>query len=308
MYNKRKNISIVLVLLFITIVAGVFIGKKYYSQKSLTVNINKIATEKSKETVDVENKIIEKPEVVTKIESVESTTVVRDINLKYNDKGIPIVMYHSIGYEKGNIARVTKENFKEQMKYLKDNGYATLTLNDAYDFFINNKPVPEKSIVLTFDDGYMDNYVEALPILKEFGLKATIFVITDLVDKDPNYMTISQLKEMQSQGIEIESHTVYHEHLKQLSYEKQVTTLKGSKEFLEKVLNKKIKYVAYPYGEYSQETLKVVQEVGYTLAVTTAGRWSDKADGILTLDRVFISGAASLDTFIERITNFNYDF
>jgi peptidoglycan/xylan/chitin deacetylase (PgdA/CDA1 family) len=303
MNTKRKNISILVVLLFITMSVGTSISKQYNAQKALTVNSNEIETEKAKESV-----AIVKPEDENKIENIEPSAMVKDLDLKHNDKGIPIVMYHSIGYEEGNPARVTKENFREQMKYLKDNDYITLTLNDAYDFFVNNKPVPEKSIVITFDDGYVDNYIDAFPILKEFGFKATIFVITDLVDKDPSYMTSSQLKEMQANEIDIESHTVYHEHLKELSYEKVVQTLKKSKDFLEQTLNKQIKYLAYPYGEYSKETLKAVAEVGYTLAVTTDGRWSDKADGILTLDRVFISGAAKLDVFIERITNINYKF
>jgi len=82
------------------------------------------------------------------------------------DKGLPVLMYHSIGYEKGNTVRLPKEKFKEQMHYLKNNDYITLSLNEAYDFFVSNKPIPEKALVLTFDDGYLDNYTEALPILK----------------------------------------------------------------------------------------------------------------------------------------------
>ncbi|MCJ7688550.1 MAG: polysaccharide deacetylase family protein [Clostridiaceae bacterium] len=242
------------------------------------------------------------------IQSTDAVTLVNNSKVKYNNKGIPVLMYHAIGYEKGNTVRVPKENFKEQMKYLKDNGYVTLTLDEAYDFFASNKPIPEKSVVLTFDDGYVDNYVEALPILKEFGFKATFFIITGAVDKSKSYMNIEQLKEMESSGMDIQSHTVHHKNLKELSYEKQLETLKESKNFLEKTLNKRIKYFAYPYGEYSKESLKAVKEAGYTMAFATAGRWSDKSDGILTLDRVFISGSANLDVFIDRISNPNYKF
>ncbi|WP_291643702.1 polysaccharide deacetylase family protein [Clostridium sp.] len=241
-------------------------------------------------------------------QSTDAITLVDELKIKHNDKGIPVLMYHSIGYKKGNTLMLPKENFREQMKYLKDNGYVTLTLDETYVFFENNKPVPEKSVVLTFDDGYVDNYVDALPILKKFGFKATIFVITGEVDKSKSYMNVEQLKEMEASGMDIQSHTVHHDHLAKLSYQKQLETLKESKDFLEKALNKKIKYFAYPYGEYSKESLKAVKEAGYTMAFTTAGRWSDKADGILTLDRVFISGSANLDVFIDRITNPNYKF
>ena len=246
--------------------------------------------------------------IQNKAEATEAITSISKLNLKHNDKGLPVLMYHSIGYEKGNTVRLPKEKFKEQMHYLKDNDYVTLSLNEAYDFFVSNKPIPEKALVLTFDDGYLDNYTEAFPILKELNFKATIFVITDLIDKTPGYLNIEQLKELQANEIDIQSHTVHHEHLKQLSYDTQMKTLKDSKDFLQKTLSKKIQYLAYPYGEYSEATLKAVKESGYKMAFSTAGRWSDKTDGILTLDRVFISGNASLDVFIERITNANYEF
>ena len=301
--NKgRHNLILVISLLSITIVAGYFIDSWYNQKNTIMLKNTTTITDKVKEVAVLENESQIKQETLPKTEDI------KPINVKHNDKGIPILMYHSIGFEQGNLAKVTKDNFKEQMKYLKDNGYVTLTLNDAYDFFISNKPVPEKSIVLTFDDGYEDNYVEVLPIIKEFKFKATIFVITDLVDKNPDYMTSVQLKEMQDNGFDIESHTTNHENLKESSYEKQVKSLQDSKASLEKTLGKKIEYLAYPYGEYSNETLNAVTQVGYKMAVGTAGRWSDKGDGILTLDRVFISGAASLDIFIERITNPNYKF
>lgn len=311
MKDKRKIIVLVVgILVCLSITSGYFIGRKYYHNSSLAeknsnivndINVAPIAKDETLKKQEIE--------LITEIaETKETTTLVDELKIKRSDKGIPVLMYHAIGYENGNAARVPKENFKEQMKYLKDNGYKTLTLDEAYDFFANNKPVPEKSVVLTFDDGYVDNYVEALPILKDFGFRATIFVITDLVDKSENYMNLEQLKVMEASGIDIQSHTVHHDHLAQLSYEKQLETLKGSKNFLEKALNKKIKYFAYPYGEYSKDSLKAIKDAGYTMAFATAGRWSDKADGILTLDRVFISGTANLDIFIDRITNPNYKF
>ena len=301
--NKgRHNLILVISLLSITIVAGYFIDSWYNQKNTIMLKNTTTITDKVKEVAVLENESQIKQETLPKTEDI------KPINVKHNDKGIPILMYHSIGFEQGNVARVTKENFKEQMKYLKDNGYVTLTLNDAYEFFINNKQVPEKSVVLTFDDGYVDNYIEALPILKEFKFKATIFVITNLVDKNPDYMTSVQLKEMQANGFDIQSHTTNHENLKGLSYEKQIKSMQDSKTSLEKILDKKIEYLAYPNGEYSRETLNALTQVGYKMAVGTAGRWSDKGDGILTLDRVFISGTASLDIFKERITNPNYNF
>ena len=309
MKDKRKIIIIVVVFLVcMSVVTGYFIGRNYNQQSQLTQKNDSIIKDDTKTTKVFENESPNQQDNKNKILIEEDNTLVDKLNIKHNDKGIPVLMYHAIGYEKGNNARVPKEKFKAQMKYLKDNSYSTLTLDEAYDFFIKDKPVPEKAVVLTFDDGYVDNYSEALPILRELGFKATIFVITDVVDKSPGYMKLEQLKEMQASGMDIQSHTVYHDNLTKLSYEKQVKTLKESKQFLESALSKKIQYFAYPYGVYSKETLTAVKEAGYTMAFTTAGRWSDKVDGVLTLDRVFISGSANLDVFIERITNPNYKF
>lgn len=226
---------------------------------------------------------------------------------KLNNTGIPVLMYHSVMYEKGNDLRIPKEKFYEEMKYLKDNGYITLTFDDLYDFLINNKPVPEKSIVITFDDGYVDNYTNAYPVLKELGFKATIFMITCTVDTDSSYLTSSELKELEANGIEIEGHTVKHDELNKLKYDAQLKTLKDSKKFLDDLLGKDVKYMAYPFGKYNEDTIKAAKEAGYKMAFTTMGGWSNKSDGIMTLNRVYISSSASMEDFKYRITHPNYN-
>lgn len=220
---------------------------------------------------------------------------------------IPILMYHSIAYEKDNILRVPKEIFEKQMKFIKDSGYTTLSLNELYNFMQNDTPVSKKSVVITFDDGYVDNYTNAYPVLKELGLKATVFVIVNTIDKDKNYLTSEQLKIMDKNGINIESHTLSHEDLSKLTYEQQLYTLTHSKESLEKLLYKEIKYFAYPYGSCNNDTIKAIKKCEYTLAVTTAGGFASKEDGIYTLSRVFISGSASMKEFERRLTNPNYN-
>lgn len=226
---------------------------------------------------------------------------------KAANQGVPVIMYHSIAYEEGNPARLPVENFKAQMQYLKDNNYTTLTLDELYKYYTENYSIPEKSVVLTFDDGYDDNYTSAYPILKQFGFKATIFLISDFIDKRPGYLNSAQVKELNENGISIECHTVDHPYLAQLTVDKQKTQLANSKQFIEKLLNKQVKYIAYPYGNYNQDTTSLASQLGYTLAFTTDGRWSEKSDGLLTLDRVYISGSAPLEKFITRITDPNYD-
>ncbi|MEL7598058.1 MAG: polysaccharide deacetylase family protein, partial [Clostridiaceae bacterium] len=181
---KRKlNISyIILGIMFFLM--GCSNDKAAISKSS---NSNKITTETSsnKEASNSESSI----ESNSKTES--------DFNSPTKTQGgVPVLMYHSIGYEKDNPVRLPVENLEKQMKYLKDNNYTTLSLDELYDYFENNKPIPEKSIVLTFDDGYLDNYTKLYPVLKKYGLKGTIFVITKAIDKEKDYLLSSQLKEL----------------------------------------------------------------------------------------------------------------
>ena len=228
------------------------------------------------------------------------------VKTPYTVHGVPVLMYHSIAVEKGNPIRMPVEQFDKEMKYIKDQGYTTLTLKELYDYFENKVPVPDKSIVITLDDGYENNYTEAFPVLKKYGLKATVFMITCTIDVNPKCLTSAQLKEMDKAGIEIESHTVTHRDLDTLSYDEQLAELKDSKAALEKLLGRPVDYVAYPEGKYNGNTIKAVAAAGYKMAFTTNGRWSDKSDGILTLDRVYISTFHSMDVFKNRLTNPDY--
>ena len=234
----------------------------------------------------------------------EAANPVADI--PYTVHGVPVLMYHSIAVEEGNPIRMPVEQFDSEMKYIKDQGYTTLTMKELYSYFENQVPVPEKSIVITLDDGYSDNYTAAFPVLKKYGLKATVFVVTSTIDVNPNCLTSAQIKEMDKAGIQIESHTVTHRDLDSLSYSEQLAELKDSKAALEKLLGRTVDFVAYPTGKYNDDTIKAVAEAGYKMAFTTNGRWSDKSDGILTLDRVYISTFHSMDVFKNRLTNPDY--
>jgi len=297
MKNKNIKALIALVLLILFIIGA----HSVYKTKNASSNDQKKVDNKSNVKSDKKNQTDIKK--VVHIKDREFT----GNNLKYNSKSIPVLYYHSIDYEKGNELRIPKEKFREQMKYLKDTGYTTLTLNELYNFLAYNKPVPDKSVVITFDDGYKDNYENAFPILKEFGFRATVFMITSSINNDKNFLTSSQLKQMDSYGIDIESHTVNHNKLDGLTCDKQIQTLKDSKEFLEKLLNKKIKYIAYPYGKWNENAIKALKTEGYSMSFTTVGGWANKDQGIYTLRRVYVSERYGMNEFKRRLTNSNYE-
>ncbi|MBU3091212.1 polysaccharide deacetylase family protein [Clostridium sp. CF011] len=246
------------------------------------------------------SKSISKPIPITKKEST--------VNKPYG-KSVPVLMYHSITSGKSDSNSLPIETFKEQMKYLKDNGYQTITLTDLYKYFMNQKPLPEKSVVLTFDDGYENNYTAMFPVLKEYNFKAAIFVITSHIDKDHEFMTSKQLLEMDKYGVDIESHTVNHDKLKSLSKDKQLATLIQSKKDLEKILKKEINFFAYPGGAYNKSAIEAVNEAGYKMAFTIDGKsssWSSKNDGLLSLHRVDVSSFQDLNAFKTGISNADY--
>lgn len=296
------GIIVLVVLLLIGISTYMFIIRRSNNTIS-NKNTQKSSTNISKNDADVKEKTEPKYNKLREF---------KDGNLIHNDKQIPVLMYHSIA-DNSNVTNsasksiiLPPEVFKEQMQYLKDNGYTTLTLDELYNFLEKDKPVPEKSVVLTFDDAYEDNYTNVYPVLKEFGFRGTIFVITGGTDKIGAYLTSGQLKEMDANGMDIESHTVNHEDLDKLSLEKQEQTLVQSKQFLEKLLNKKVDYIAYPSGLYNKFTEQAAKNAGYTMAFTINSGWANKNTNILFLNRVFVNSLKGFDQFKERLTNPNY--
>lgn len=215
-------------------------------------------------------------------------------------KKIPVLMYHSINYEKNNILRVPKEKFAAQMKWLYENGYTTLSLDEVCDAVENKRGVPEKSVVLTFDDGYKDNYENAFPVLKKYNFKATIFMITGKIGDSKNgYLTAEQIREMDSRGIRVESHTVSHSDLDALSYNEQYKELSESKAALEKLLGRPVCFLAYPSGKYNADTVKAAKKAGYKMCFKMKGGIGSIDDDRYEFPRFFVG--EDLGDFISRV-------
>lgn len=232
----------------------------------------------------------------------------KEVLLKDNSKGIPILYYHSV-YDnaKKDEVVIDPNKFREQMKYLKDNGYITLTLKEVYNYIKNNEKVPEKSVAITFDDGWVDNYDNAFPVLKEFGFKATIFTITDLIDTHHLYLKSDQIKEMSDYGIDFGSHTLNHDKLDEIKSEDRKLNLNKSKEKLEKITQKEVISIAYPFGSYDEEVIKDTKSLGYKLGFTINSGWANGESNLFEIQRVYVNGNASMDVFKERINNPNYN-
>ncbi|WP_242953964.1 polysaccharide deacetylase family protein [Clostridium felsineum] len=230
--------------------------------------------------------------------------VVKDLQ---SNNQIPVLMYHEIDDSKGiNLMKVNKEAFKQQMKYLKDNKYNTLTIDEFYDCIVNNKKVPSKSVLITFDDGYEDDYKNVYPILKKYNFHATMFIITGYLDKGTVYLKSNEVKEMSDNGIDIEGHTVSHPYLDKLTYNNQLKQLEESKIKLENVCKKTVRFIAYPYGAYNKDTINAEKKLGYIMGFTTNGKWANLSKGVYALNRIYIFPQYDLNNFKERLDNPNY--
>ncbi|MFL0266723.1 polysaccharide deacetylase family protein [Candidatus Clostridium radicumherbarum] len=303
--HSRKYVLSAIIFLVILLISSLsFYSIKHSSDKAKAQAAAQAVKEKEAEN---QRKLYEakKTEEAKKAEDeklqAEKIKIEEAIKGEGKSRDIPVLMYHSIAYEKGNELRIPKEKFRLQMKYLKDNGFTTLTLNELYDHLVYGSELPKKPIVITLDDGYVDNYTNALPVLKEFNLKATVFMITSCIDTDNRYLTSNQLQEMDKSGMEIESHTVSHPELNKLSYDVQLSQLKDSKTTLEKVLGREVPYIAYPYGKFNTDTLKIVENLGYKMGFSTITGTASKANGLFKLHRLYVSNKYDMNNFIKLV-------
>lgn len=180
--------------------------------------------------------------------------------------GVPILAYHQVN-SMPEIYSVDAGEFEQQMQYLAEHGYTAISLAELFDARQGHRPLPPKPVIITFDDGYADNYHTALPLMQKYGMKGTVFVIAGQVGQS-EYMTWEQLKAMQAAGIELGSHTYNHVALPELSPPQQLDELVRSKQLLEAHLAQPVKFLAYPFGQFNAETMTLVEQAGYTGACT----------------------------------------
>ena len=147
-------------------------------------------------------------------------------------QGVPVLMYHMIGDVPNNDAVLLESHFREQMKFLKDNGFHPITMQQLYEYMTQGKAVPVKPVVLTFDDGYPDTYSIVMPIMKEYGFACTVFIPTYDADQGTR-LTWQQIKEMKEAGIDIQSHSYKHERMTAMQGQTLEDEVKLSQEALQ---------------------------------------------------------------------------
>lgn len=189
---------------------------------------------------------------------------------------IPILLYHKIDHRNLLLLNENKQMLKfsvqadvfdAQMKYIVDQNYTVLTLEQLIKAK-NNNTMPEKPLVITLDDGWRSQYADALPILLKYNLPATFYIYTEVIDA-PLYMTWGNLQSLVEKHMEIADHTMRHPRLTKVAANTLYEELVQSRYSLEKTLHITVSDFAYPYGDYNARILQAVKDAGYTSARTT---------------------------------------
>ena len=189
---------------------------------------------------------------------------------------IPILVYHRFSEDCSSPLCVSRRLFEDQMRYLKENGFRVISPDELLDFLRYKQGLPRKSVLITMDDGYRSVYKIAYPILKKYGFTATLFIYTNFVGVSKMAITWDQLKEMKADGFAIGSHSISHSDLT-LHQDGETKTdwmarvnkeLSGSKKIIDKKLRQNTYILAYPYGKYDEQSVKIARNAGYKIAMS----------------------------------------
>ena len=224
---------------------------------------------------------------------------------------VPILTYHRFADECQSPLCLPTRVFKEQIRYLRDNGYHAVTPEDLLAFLEYRQPLPRKSVLITIDDGYRSIYDIAYPVLRENGFTATLFIYTEVIDVASVALSWNQLLEMRQAGFAVGSHTVHHSDLTRpregessaefaARVEKE---LSGSKQVIDSKLKQNTWLLAYPYGNYDPKVVSLSKQAGYKLAMSVKRGGNPFFGNALTLRRDQVLDR-DIPSFVKRLKTF----
>jgi len=231
-----------------------------------------------------------------------------------SDKKIPILMYHSISYSsnpKFVQFTVPLAQFAEQMAYLHAHAYTPMTVTQYRNAAVEQ--LPEKSVILTFDDGIADFFTEALPVLTQYNFPATLYIATAFINGTCNWLqregestrpmlTWEQISQIQASGIECGAHSHTHPQLDMLSPSIAQNEILTSKRVLEEHLSQEVTSFAYPYGYYTTTTQRFVQAAGYTSACAVKHAMNTVGTHPFALTRLMVKTSTNKEAFAALLT------
>lgn len=229
-------------------------------------------------------------------------------------RSVPVLMYHHVNPHQGDTVTITPELFRAQMRFLVEQGYESITLDELCAFMAGEKTLTRPSVVLTFDDGWLDNYVYAFPVLREFALHAAFFLVAgrsgavagsvcpwkaDIPDHEESKRLIASgqagrvvigweiAREMIGSGLaEFHSHSMSHVRCAALSDDEVMRELCGSKLLIEKNLGCTADYFCWPYGSIPEHAETAARSAGYKGLFTTLPGAAARGDSCWSIPRI----------------------
>ncbi|MBR1884089.1 MAG: polysaccharide deacetylase family protein [Clostridia bacterium] len=278
-----KNKKILLILLGLAILTIIIVDFITFNKKQISIEYP--IYDNVEEAINKQN---EKKEIELEIK-----------DLKY---AVPIFMYHWVVDDTAGYPyienMVRPETLREQVEYIANNGYESVFTTE-----LGNLAAYEKPVMLTFDDGFVSVYQNAFPILKEFNVKGTVFVISELVDT-PGYCTKAQLKEMYESGlVDLQCHTATHPYLAQLTREQMHNEMQKCIDYLKSEFGITSTVMCYPYGSRNSITIEETQKLGFLYGLAMdGGIYYSGRDNDYEISRIYATRSMKLSEFVNYLS------
>lgn len=220
-------------------------------------------------------------------------------------KEVPVLCYHQIRDWKSSDSKRAHDDimppakFAEHMKMLADSGYHTILPNQLYDYLNYGSTLPEKPIMITFDDTDLDQYTVGATELKKHGFKGVFFIMTVSIGR-PRYMNKAQIRELSDQGHVIASHTWNHKNFAQFTDEDWEVQIDKPNKTLETITGKKVEYFAYPYGVFKAANLSKLKDHGFKAAFILSTK-RDETYPLYTIRRIIDPGTYTAKNLYHSI-------
>lgn len=225
---------------------------------------------------------------------------------------VPVLAYHNLAAEAKGRMVLAVSSFQEQMGYLKASGYRVVSLSEFVEFTRLGRQLPKKAVILTFDDGYKTFRQHAVPVLKQLGFTATLFVYTDYVGAGRNALSWQELKELSAEGFDVQAHSKTHGDLRRVPGEAEAqyanrmrAELGQPQELFKRNLGRPSPILAYPYGSWDEDLLKKVAEHGYVAAFSVRRQGNASFVRPLAANRSQIYSEMSLEDFVKNLNVFH---
>jgi len=241
--------------------------------------------------------------IINKLSPADGTSV-----NEQRSRGPIVLMYHGTTLGKPSSSySIAARLFKQHLAFLSEHGWQTRLIKDL----ACPESLPARTVIITFDDGYADNFEGAFQPLIDHNMQATWFITTDCIGQHAPWMGPNnpetrildkkQLHEMAEQGMEIGSHTCSHPDLSLLTYADQLDQLRGSKQELESLLGNRVRSFAYPYGRYNEGSVTALKETGYEFACSVRPGWSLRGSDRFSIRRVTVFSGDSVRTLARKL-------